>query len=79
MSAWQPIETAPKDGSFFLFSTLYEERRATTIAHWSETDSRDSEYPIAAYALQPQRRQWTTLCKPGAADYWQPLPDPPET
>ena len=62
MSEWRPIETAPKDGSWFLG---YDEDGPRLVCCWSEevqdwvADSRD----IYTDAV--------TLT------HWMPLPDPP--
>lgn len=73
---WQPIESAPKDGTFFLatngghfpFVTAYDDGEDvwfTRNQHW-ESDER-----MAAKLRNVPARQWTPT-------HWMPLPAPPE-
>lgn len=36
MSAWQPIETAPKDGTTILILVSYGGKRRPAITHWND-------------------------------------------
>lgn len=69
MAEWQPIETAPKDGSHILVSCQYEggERRSYVVVwvkpfkgdgYWGDTDEFDP--------MWHQR-----------PSHWMPLPEPP--
>ncbi len=64
MSAWQPIETAPKDGSAFL--AVVDQFIYTCIWHRARHCWTDGG---PAYMTIPHDEQPTR---------WQPLPDPPE-
>lgn len=79
---WQPIETAPKDGSAILvFCTPSQElsgyrreedveREVITTAYW------DDYYPewclCVAWGYEAEQRCYE------APTHWQPLPPPPE-
>lgn len=64
MSEWQPIETAPKDGSRLLaYSKGWDhEQKDQEIAWWNESSGLF-------------RWQSGTIVKP---THWMPLPSPPE-
>jgi hypothetical protein len=72
---WQPIETAPKDGSEIIVHTVHEADEymdrfiAVQIAFWDR--GHDSSDPMwarpAAWVLQ----------KIGDPTHWMPLPEPP--
>lgn len=71
MSGWQPIETAPKDGTSILISTL----GSTSIASWNgrghwnlEVDPQTLAYDSAG-EIQTVNHNWVT--------HWMPLPAPP--
>lgn len=69
MSDWQPIETAPKDGTAFL-ATGWDRGssggcRHTVVAYW------DKECGFLEEG-HPYDSNLTYL------DYWMPLPSPPE-
>ena len=64
MSEWQPIETAPKDGSVFIIGRDDSEHHAYSgTAYWLNGYFRDS-------ADMPSVR-WV------APTHWMPLPTPP--
>lgn len=63
MSAWQPIETAPKDGTRIMAYIARIEH--TLIIYW-EPDT-DSE----PHWSDEEGFEWTDLT------HWMPLPDPP--
>lgn len=64
MSNWQPIETAPEDGTDVLVWTPYEER--PVIATF-DTDS-------GAWRECETFSAWTPGAEP---TFWMPLPEPP--
>lgn len=67
MSAWQPIETAPKDG--------------TRILIFVPDDDDGDCFKVAYYGGHPKQRGWLARGFWGADDvpsHWQPLPLPPE-
>jgi len=80
---WQPIETAPKDGTWFLAAEKYEEKPVTI--RWSTNRTSRIGMPINpgfvgdtsnvtvhgdAYMDCDIDEQWLT--------HWRPLPAPPE-
>jgi hypothetical protein len=69
MSAWQPIETAPKNGGAILVWVASIER--VFCAVWRE----DEEYPWSGgWAIfGGDHRQFLRK-----ATHWMPLPEPPE-
>jgi hypothetical protein len=67
MSDWRPIETAPRDGTWFLtYAPGYDPRAYPGPLDFAVYDTTHREF-----------------CKAGCGfDYvthWRPLPDPPET
>lgn len=66
MSEWQPIETAPQDGSRIL--VVYE--GLTRVAAWGKT----SHVPLYGFCLADQGVEDFDLVE---VDLWQPLPTPP--
>ena len=84
MSEWQPIETAPKDGSYVLVfipesiqstaapKPLIEMARWVTESwdHW-EPDGRDKMFRVSEDCSH-----WSNY---EPATHWMPLPDPPVT
>ena len=70
MSEWQPIETAPKDGTKILVHGPMKEDPATATPH-------DRTYTeVCPWYLG----RWTVTWKVGHGEptHWMPLPDPPE-
>jgi hypothetical protein len=69
---WQPIETAPKDGTDVLLLRMSGDgviaAPVVDIGHWATWYSGDSEYT------------WVMNCGDGSssADYWMPIPPPPQ-
>lgn len=65
---WQPIETAPKDGTYVL--AWQKESETPYVAQFIMnkwiTDSDNFNDP---------NRYFTSFCKP---TYWMPLPEPPK-
>jgi hypothetical protein len=62
MSDWQPIETAPKDGTYFLagfHDDLYGRKVWAAMCNWRF----GSFHVVEIYPAQP--------------DFWMPLPNPP--
>lgn len=64
---WQPIETAPKDGTEFLMSheLPWSATGSVTVAGWCECHSRFEDQ----IGREIPRTVWP---------YWQPLPAPPK-
>lgn len=63
---WQPIDTAPKDGTHFLGFVDGQVRRVS----WGKT----SHVPIYGFCVRDQGAEESDLCQFSA---WQPLPEPP--
>lgn len=64
---WQPIETAPKDGTHVLAAV----RGLTRIVSWGKT----SHVPLYGFCLADQGAEDSDLCEP---THWMPLPEPPK-
>lgn len=67
---WQPIETAPKDGTTILF---WDDLMDYQIGSWSEYEDPDGE----------PREGWNDGIFPiigdsGQPSHWMPLPQPPQ-
>lgn len=78
--AWQPIETAPRDGSrIILHSYLgvgegyFVTRGEMLVEHYAEADQIGGEYfwPKGWYGSDDEEFKYPTK--------WQPLPQPPKT
>jgi hypothetical protein len=68
MSEWQPIETAPKDGTRIL--ALIRQSDYIKILHWEP----DSSYERTKY---PEYHQWFDGYTHWIPSHWMPLPSPP--
>lgn len=78
---WQPIETAPHDGTHILVGTFPCPKGAVTIttAHWWGPPSFAGEGPpVGEWALSVNALGEYSDCGVKAPTHWQPLPDPPE-
>lgn len=65
MSEWQPIDTAPKDGSDIL---VVSESAEFKIIFWSEDDGEDGCWCDPLYFIGEETETLT---------HWMPLPEPP--
>lgn len=63
MADWQPIETAPKDGTRVLLHTPDTHRYSPVLGSWSDFEERWEEWGDY-YPCYPT--------------HWMPLPEPPE-
>lgn len=63
---WQPIETAPKDGTWILVSHPAWTDGKWEIAQWSQYSECWQTYDTGLTGLMPPT-------------HWMPLPSPPET
>ena len=74
MSEWQPIETAPKDGTKILVWTHHD---VCEISEWFQaTGYKYKEVGRGLYAksIVVANEGWSS----NTPTHWQPLPDPPE-
>jgi len=62
MTEWQPIETAPRDGSWFLGGWHFQEKFVYRLCRWNEYHKAFNQVP--GYHSGP-------------FEVWQPLPEPP--
>lgn len=80
MSEWQPIETAPKDGTAVYVCDTETWEPAPMIAHWGQHNSwddgshwlcgRKDDWPRGKIKREPAIMPTPT--------HWMPLPAPPE-
>lgn len=81
---WQPIETAPKDGTRILTfaPTRYEKQQTIAVVWWGEFWHED--YEPAGNGLFMQTRQLLRAeweggpWSPWRPTHWMPLPAPPK-
>ncbi|KKM79746.1 hypothetical protein LCGC14_1346750 [marine sediment metagenome] len=72
MKKWQPIATAPKDGTNILIPSGYGRNRHTVEGYWRRSED-------VAY-----RDGWVSCIDPDVPtpyldpDVWMPLPEPPK-
>lgn len=70
MSDWQPIDTAPKDGSEILVNIDGKSR----VVHWGGgfSHKHHGRFP---WVCQSGQNAW----RENVPDHWMPLPPPPST
>lgn len=81
MSAWQPIKSAPTDGTPFLMSN----GRTVEVGWWSAADERfpwrfvddTAEAITGCCDREETERVATNAYRAGTVLWWQPLPEPP--
>lgn len=75
MSEWQPIETAPKDGTIILVS----DKRSVSAAYWGLAPRAsglvDRNYPWTMLDETNGLNGW--MDGPSGPTHWMPLPAPP--
>lgn len=81
MSEWQPIETAPKDGSWIL-AINNRGNQAVIIwshsaPHWTERSDAPRGGWIHPFSDGIQSTFWNGGCG-SVPTHWMPLPEPPE-
>lgn len=79
MSEWQPIETAPRDGTEVILGSLAQTYKGApvpprvTIGYWTQDDEPEYEY------CDPYWMSWDGgFTKENPPTHWMPLPPPPE-
>lgn len=73
MSEWQPIETAPKDGTWVLLFVERYGAKYWLAGHWFSGSDGSCGWVSASFYAEPHVN-WTTCSDP---THWMPLPDPP--
>lgn len=68
---WQPIDTAPKDGSLFLACNIDPAVKNPSVIYW--------EFGSGPFGIAPHWRD-STHHSVGYNEFthWMPLPEPPE-
>lgn len=69
MSEWQPIETAPDDGTEILVTVRYN----IGADEYASSTWVDSIMPDGSWFIYPER-----IDLPFPPSHWMPLPDPPK-
>jgi hypothetical protein len=75
MSEWQPIETAPKDGSWII---LWAKDH---LEHFGDYPDKSLEYWVARWSNNAWRwynQDDEVVCNDYEMTHWMPLPDPPQ-
>jgi hypothetical protein len=82
MSEWQPIETAPRDGSWFIICNVrdlpdlhYEIGRYDPYMHAEYTEVGDGLFRKEMRSSY----DWSGFSNFGRATHWKPVGDPPKT
>jgi hypothetical protein len=74
----QPIETAPKDGSWVLVAT----KHFATCARWADevTDAHSDGWPtVAAWVVyEADDAYYSAILEPNEVTHWMPLPALPD-
>lgn len=71
---WQPIETAPKDGTYILACVA---GYIPEVAHWQDDRK---VFDFLSASDMPNDQAWIDYLDSGAKwvpTHWMPLPDPP--
>ena len=68
---WQPIETAPKDGTMILAAHCDPARQNMTVAYW---DFGSIKFNIIGH----WRTSTHEILTIGKVTHWMPLPEPPK-
>lgn len=74
-AGWQPIETAPKDGTVVLVYPGVWSNRTCSVARWD--DDRSAKRPRPYWSRDDTSS--VTTCRNVPPTHWMPLPAPPET
>lgn len=72
---WQPIETAPRDGTFFIGANS----EVAIVCNWPSR--RTEDYAMGTWFYDRKRREWNGSLIPTRLPltHWKPLPELPET
>jgi hypothetical protein len=76
--SWQPIETAPKDGTPILTVCLYDNPPTYEINSWFE-HKYDAYEPVGDDLYRKEEKTFSQGWSNNGhrADFWMPLPEPP--
>lgn len=77
-SAWQPIETAPKDGRDILIGWNHRGRWMVVAAHFTPFRSQDDNRPDGRGVWKVVKGSGESVWRTEDA-FWMPLPPPPLT
>ena len=69
MSAWQSMETAPRDGTEILVTFDGKSR----VVHWDDTGYRHRKHGSFPWVCQSGENAW----RENIPTHWMPLPPPP--
>lgn len=75
---WQPIESAPRDGTFFL---AVVKGFAPAVAQWTTDFRPEGEFTFLEPGMFADESHWDEMVAqtdPWEPTHWQPLPAPPE-
>lgn len=77
-SRWQPIETAPRDGTLIILHDSV--RVASGVGRWRQVSSRDTLNDIDGLAQFSREYGWRSASDKSIenATHWMPLPDAPK-
>lgn len=74
-TAWQPIETAPKDGTWILVPDTRYKNRVSGMVRWE--DQKHGRYPKPYWSFVDERIHGVSASRANQPDVWQPMPAPP--
>lgn len=70
---WQPIDTAPKDGTNIILCCNFDDRIELTIARWC-----DNPAPAGPFGRFMWREMQDSTIAEQVPTHWMPLPEPPK-
>ncbi len=71
---WQPIETAPKDGTRIL---IFDDHGVQFIAKWSDEAEHGYDMRAPGWQIHYCHEDLWYSAATNTASHWMPLPDPP--
>lgn len=74
---WQPIETAPKDGTRVLIWSMIHTAGKAVGARWN--DDRYAKKPRPYWQTDTIRIDGVDQCRAYPPEFWVPLPPPPQS